>query len=145
MYIPSYQIHNILKDFTLQLKKWRQRSATAADREDIRPGPISGPNGLRLASVVNKVADNIMERIANLGKETGTTEKAEAKQSLREPNEDSKNEPAAFDYYLLDPKRGKVKQRLVVRDSRQLVQRFQALTAADEKIVGTHDVMHDGP
>ena len=133
MYIPSYQIHNILKDFTLQLKKWRPRSATTADREGILPGPVSGPNGLRLASVVNKVADRIMARIANLGQEAGTMETTKSKQSLQGLTEDARNEPAAFDYYLLDPKQGKVKQRLVVRDSRQLVQRFQALTAADEE------------
>lgn len=133
MYIPSYQIHNILKDFTLQLKRWRQQSTSTAGREDAQRGPASGPNGLRMASVVNKVADNIMERIANLGQETGTTETALTKQPLRGAGEDAKNEPAAFDYYLLDPKRGKVKQRLVVRDGRQLVQRFQSLTEADEE------------
>ncbi len=30
MFIPSYQIHNILKDFTLQLKKMRQGSPPEA-------------------------------------------------------------------------------------------------------------------
>jgi hypothetical protein len=133
LYIPSYQIHNILKDFTQQLQKWRQQSAATAARENGRPNAVSGPNGLRLASVVNKVADNIMARIANLGQEAGRKETAKTKMPRRGPNEGAKNEPAVFDYYLMDPKRGKVKQRLVVRDSRQLVQRFQSLSAADEE------------
>lgn len=134
MFIPNYQIHNILKDFTLQLKKWRQQNATPANREEALPGPMSGPNRLRLSSVVNKVADNIMERIASLGQEAGTMETTETARSSREPDESFKCQPAAFDYYLLDPKKGKVKQRLVVRDSRQLIQRFQSLTAEGEKI-----------
>lgn len=131
MFIPNYQIHNILKDFTLQLKKWRAQSAVRAKPGEATPGPASGPDRLRVASVVNKVADNIMERIASLGQEARTTSAPEMKHPPRKSNAGFKSQPAAFDYYRLDPKKGKVKQRLVVEDSRQLVQRFQTLTATD--------------
>ncbi len=131
MFIPNYQIHNILKDFTLQLKKWRQQRATPTGRRRTWPGPPSGPDHLRVASVVNKVADNIMKRIASLGHEIRPTSKFDKKVPPRQAGEGDKSHPAVFDYYRLDPEKGKVKQRLVVKDSHQLVQRFEALTVAD--------------
>lgn len=134
MFIPNYQIHNILKDFTLQLKKWRQRNRPLANREEAWPVPMGGPNRLRLAAVAHKVAQNIMERIASLGQEAGTAAPAETGRPPRNPDEGFKCHPEAFDYYLLDREKGKVKQRLVVKDSRQLLQRFQTLTAADESV-----------
>ena len=131
MQIPSYQIHNILKDFTQQLKKWHRHNAAAAGRQNLLSGPGSGPNDLRRAAVVSKVADKIMKRIASLGQEAEPA--AKTKRLSREPDEGFDAAPAAFDYHLLDPAKGKVKQRLVVKDSLQLVQRLQSLTAAEEE------------
>lgn len=131
MFIPNYQIHNILKDFTLQLKKWRQQRTTPTGRRRPWPGPLSGPDHLRVASVVNKVADNIMHRIASLGQEIRPTSTSAPKDPPRQSGEGDKSHPAVFDYYRLDPEKGKVKQRLVVADSHQLVQRFEALTVTD--------------
>ena len=60
MFIPNYQIHNILKDFTHQLKNGNNRKD--ADH--------------RLETVVNKVAGTIMDRVARLSEEEarGTAE-----------------------------------------------------------------------
>lgn len=132
MFIPSYQIHNILKDFTLQLKKIRQQTAPPTGREATSPGPTREPNNLRLASVVSKVADRIMDRIADLSQEADPTAPSEFEKPSRMADRGCKSHPAAFDYYLLDRDKGKVRQRLVVEDSQHLVQRFQTLTAVDE-------------
>lgn len=132
MFIPSYQIHNILKDFTLQLKKIRQQAAPQTGREARSPGPTRSPNDLRLASVVNKVADHIMTRIADLGQEAAPTTPSEPERPPRVPEGGGKSHPAAFDYYRLDREKGKVKQRLMVEDSQNLVQRFERFTATGE-------------
>lgn len=132
MFIPSYQIHNILKDFTLQLRKIRRQTAPQKGRESISPGPTRSPNDLRLASVANKVADHIMDRIADLGQEADPSATSESERSSRPPEAECKSHPAAFDYYRMDRQKGKVKQRLVVEDSQNLVQRFQKLTAVDK-------------
>ncbi len=131
MFIPSYQIHNILKDFTLQLKKMRQGNPPEAGKTAVAPTPKMGPNQLRLASVVTKVADDIMHRIANLGREAEDTLPAGTgkERPARMTPGGIKTNTAAFDYHLVDRNRGKVKKRLVVEDSRNLVERFQRLTA----------------
>ncbi len=139
MFIPSYQIHNILKDFTLQLKKKRQGLPPETGTPAPPPTPSMGPDPLQLTNVVTKVAENIMHRIANLGRETGDIvgdmpAVAEAPASM--PSEGAKSHPAAFDYHLMDRNGNKVKKCLVVRDSRNLVERFQHLTSPGETAGG---------
>ncbi len=136
MFIPSYQIHNILKDFTLQLKKRRQRQTGDSHSPD-SPAPAVGPDHLRQASVLTKVADNIMDRIANLGREAQDSLSAVSDRPPPMAGIDNKAVPAGFDYHLMVRKEGKVKKRLVVEDSRNLVERFQHLTTMAE------DARHD--
>ena len=126
MFIPNYQIHNILKDFTQHLKKLRTGSPAEADRT--ATAPAMGPNQLRLATVVTKVADDIMLRIADLGREAENTLPAGPERPPRAKDGGIRTNPAAFDYHLMDGEKGKVKKRLVVEDSRHLVERFQHMT-----------------
>ncbi len=132
MFIPNYQIHNILKDFTLHLKKLRTGNPAEGDRT--ATAPAMGPNQLRLATVVTKVADNIMHRIADLGREAENTIPIAYERPPRVKDIGIRTNPAAFDYHLMDREKGKVKKRLVVEDSRHLVERFQHMTstAADK-------------
>ncbi|MDJ0722244.1 MAG: hypothetical protein QNJ04_11460 [Desulfobacterales bacterium] len=130
MFIPSYQIHNILKDFTLQLKKKRQGFPPQAGIPTPPSTPTLGPDPLRLTTVVTKVADNIMHRIANLGREVEEAPPV-PEISARTAGEGARTNAAAFDYHLMDRNGEKVKKRLVVRDSRNLVERFQYLTSSN--------------
>ena len=127
MFIPNYQIHNILKDFTLQLKKIRQRRKSPTDKQPVTTSRRKHPNDLRLTSVASKVAENIMARSADLGEEARHRPPVESEQPSRGANA----QPPVFDYHLLDREKGKLKQHLVVEDSRVLVERFQEMTAAE--------------
>jgi hypothetical protein len=127
MFIPNYQIHNILKDFTRQLKKIRKRRKSPTDSGAVTPAHSRRPNDLRLTSVASKVAENIMARIADLGEEARHRPPVQSEQSSRGANA----QPPVFDYHLLDREKGKVKQHLVVEDSRVLVDRFQQMTAGE--------------
>lgn len=127
MFIPNYQIHNILKDFTLQLKKIRQRRKSPTEPGAVTPTRGGRPSDLRLTSVASKVAANIMNRIADLGEEARHSAPMESER----PSHGGNAQPPAFDYHLLDREKGKVKQHLVVEDSRNLVVRFQQMTAAE--------------
>ena len=131
MFIPSYQIHNILKDFTLQLKKKRQGLTPQTGSPLPPPAPAPAPDPLRLTAVVTKVADNIMTRIASLGREAEDTP-AGSRTPSRTRGGGTQSHAAAFDYHLMDRNGKKVKKRLVVRDSRNLVERFQHLTRSGE-------------
>ena len=134
MFIPSYRIHNILKDFTLQLKKNHQSTRPLADDQETSPEGTKRPNSLRLETVINKVAANIMDRIAVLGKEATHHPPTESERPSATPDGGFNHPPPVFDYHLMDREKGKLKQRLVVEDSQILVQRFQTLTATDENL-----------
>ena len=124
MFIPSYQIHNILKDFTRRLKKIRQHPRSPAVSGTTSPASGRSAHDLRQSAVASQVAENIMARITDLGKEARHSPPAESRAPLRGFSE----RPPVFDYHLLDRQKGKVKHRLVVEDSRILVQRFQQMT-----------------
>ncbi len=119
MYIPNYQIHNILKDFTHHLKNGRRRPDA----------------GRRLEAVVNKVAGTIMNRVTRIGEE-------EARRRIRRtgtgrpqsPSPVDKHQPTTFHYHTLDQHHRKLKNHLCVEDSRQLIDRFFSLVdpAADD-------------
>ena len=109
MYIPNYQIHNILKEFTQQLKTGGRRADAGHRRE----------------TVVNKVAGTIMDRVTRIGEE-------EARRRIRRTGADrghpaspvDKRQPTTFHYHTLDRHHRKLKNHLCVEDSRQLIDRF---------------------
>ena len=119
MYIPNYQIHNILKDFTQHLKNGRR-------------GPDAGH---RLETVVNKVAGTIMNRVTRIGEEEArrrTRHTGTGRPKAVSPVD--KRQPTTFHYHTLDQHHRKVKNHLCVEDSRQLIDRFFSMvdTSDDE-------------
>jgi hypothetical protein len=109
MYIPNYQIHNILKEFTQQLKN----------------GGCRADAGHRRETVVNKVAGTIMDRVTRISEE-------EARRHIRPTGADhplpaspvDKRQPTTFHYHTLDQHHRKLKNHLCVEDSRQIIDRF---------------------
>lgn len=110
MFIPDYQIHNILKDFTLQLKN-DQRHPQA---------------GCQLESVVSKVSGTIMRRVVDLSEE-------EARRLNRKPLPASarhtprERPPVYFHYHTIGRDHRKQRQRLALENSARLINRFQTL------------------
>ncbi len=112
MFIPNYQIHNILKDFTHQLQN-DQRSKDA-DR--------------RLETVVNKVSVTIMDRVTRLSEEesrnrTGITSGRD--QRAQEPTQPKSS--GTFHYHTMGKDRQKHRQHLAVENPEELIGRFQSL------------------
>ena len=111
MFIPNYQIHNILKDFTQQLKKKNHRQE-------------AGP---RLEAVVNKVAGTIMDRVARLSEE----EVRDRAGSLHTPAQSVSREhprpPGEFYYHTIGKDCQKVRRHLSVENPRQLIDRFHTV------------------
>jgi hypothetical protein len=119
MFIPNYQIHNILKDFTLQLKNGNHRPK--ADH--------------RLETVVNKVAGTIRNRVTRIGVEEARRriQRPGGRHSLSASPVDER-QPSTFHYHTLDQHQHKTKNHLCVEDSRQLIDRFFSLvdTSSDD-------------
>jgi hypothetical protein len=110
MFIPDYQIHNILKDFTLQLKNGYRRPQA----------------GCQLESVVNKVSGTIMRRVVHLSEE-------EARRLSRNPLPEApprtlrERAPVRFDYHTIDRDHRKQRQSLALENSAHLINRFHSL------------------
>jgi hypothetical protein len=115
MFIPNYQIHNILKDFTQQLRNGNHRQDT----------------GHRLETVVKKVAGTIVDRIARLSEEEARLQVESARrQAPPQPSATEEKVPGAFHYHTIDKNRHKIKHCLAVENPEQFINRFQS--AIDE-------------
>lgn len=112
MFIPSYQIHNILKDFTLQLRDGNHRKDA----------------GYRLESVVNKVADTIMDRVARLSEEEARG-KLETTGIHAQPSSSPAIEPqpVTFRYHTIGKDSHKTENCLAVENPAQFINRFQSV------------------
>ena len=112
MFIPNYQIHNILKDFTQQLRNEKHRQEA----------------GARLETVVNKVADTIMGRVARLGEEEVRRQDGTPPHHAHQPAFAANTRPSGtFRYHTIDSDQQKTEQHLEVENPAQLIKRFQSV------------------
>jgi hypothetical protein len=111
MYIPNYQIHNILKDFAQQLRSGNHRPDT----------------GHRLETVVKKVAGTIMDRVARLSEEEARFQAEAARQKTPlSSSTAAEKPPSAFHYHTIDENCRKIKHCLAVENPEQFINRFQS-------------------
>jgi len=112
MFIPNYQIHNILKDFTQQLKNGHPRSDA----------------GHQLETVVKKVAGTIMSRVMRLSEEEARRRtRIVGSPAPQRPSAAPERHPTTFYYHTLDKDHRKQKQCLSVENSEQLINRFLSM------------------
>jgi len=112
MFIPSYQIHNILKEFAHQLKDGNHRTDA----------------GHRLETVVNKVAGSIMDRVTRLSEEEAQCE-AETTGIHTHPSSPpaSEPQPCTFHYHTIGKDCRKIEKCLAVENPEQFINRFQSV------------------
>lgn len=111
MFIPNYQIHNILKDFAQQLRNGNHRPDT----------------GHRLETVVKKVAGTIMDRVARLSEEEARFQAKAARQKTPlSPSTAVEKPPSAFHYHTIDENCRKIKHCLALENPEQVINRFQS-------------------
>ena len=112
MFIPNYQIHNILKDFTHQLRNGNRRQDT----------------GHRLETVINKVAGTIMDRVVRLSEEEARHKRnAGGRHAHLSSPPTSQQQPGAFHYHTIGADGRRIKKSLAVENPEQLVNRFQSV------------------
>jgi hypothetical protein len=120
MFIPNYQIHNILKDFTHQLRNGNHR-------EDA---------GHRLETVVKKVAGSIIDRVARLSEEEAQhpseTSGIHACPSLPPANE---QQTKTFHYHTIGKDSQKIEKRVAVENPEQFINRFQSVIDEVDNVV----------
>lgn len=139
MYISSYQMHNVLADYTKRLEKNRgsrsQRPATAksvVDRINISVG------GKRQA-VIDKVATNIVDRITRFGPQDETDREIvnQLKDEMGTEGKFKGQDAAEFVFNVIDGSTDKTTNKPAAEDSSVLMKRLETLTreAVDKNMV----------
>lgn len=117
MKIADYQMHNVLKDFTQQL---RRRVGAPGQGPPARGRRRSGQ-----LAVIRQLLTTIVDRMGRLNPEAGSGA----------PPAPGRGEPASrgeFTYRLQRPSGECLTRRLEIEDSRHLVQRFHDLAGEED-------------
>ena len=130
MQIPSYQIQNVLKVYSRQLSQGKILSRTNKFGSDIKASADSvtiSSEGKRQA-IIDKVAENIVDRIITEGPKEKTEEKitSQIEEELGKKINFAKNKNQ-FTYTVIDENNQKVIQTLSVEDSKFIVKRMTEL------------------
>lgn len=112
MFIPNYQIHNILKDYTQQLKNGHHRPEARC----------------QLDTVVRKVAGTIMRRVVDLSEQEALRRIRSGHHGARRlPLEVKDRQPEKFHYHVIGSDHLKVRKWIAVENPAQLIDRFHCI------------------
>jgi len=139
MYISSYQMHNVLADYTKRLEKNRvsraQRPAgvkSVVDRINISVG------GKRQA-VIDQVATNIVDRITRFGPRDEMDQEIvnQLRDELDAEGKFKNQDAVEFVFNVIDGGTHKTTNKLAAEDSTVLMKRLETLTreAVDKNMV----------
>ena len=139
MYISSYQMHNVLADYTKRLEKNRGSKTR-------RPAEIKSPvdrinlsTGGKRQAVIDKVAGNIVERITRFGPQDEMDRDIvnQLKDEMGAEGKFEDQDAVEFVFNVIDGSTDKTTNKLTAEDSSALMKRLEALTreAVDKNMV----------
>ena len=130
MYISSYQMHNVLADYTKRLEKNRgpkaQRPAGAKSPVDT----ISISVGGKRQAVIDKVAANIVDRIKRFGPQDDVDREIvnQLKDEMHTQGKFKGQDTVEFVFNVIDGKTDKTTNKLTTEDSSVLLKHLEKLT-----------------
>ncbi len=144
MEIPSYQIQNVLKVYSKQLTQGKilarnkavGRNSTSADEVKI------SDEGKR-ASIIEKVAANIVDRITSVGPKEKLEQKivGQIENEIGQKIDFTTKKEKKFAFTTIDENNKKVTKHLSVEDSNFVIKRLTELArqVADNNMESKHD------
>ena len=139
MYISSYQMHNVLADYTKRLEK--NRGAKVRRPAGIK-SPVDRINisvGGKRQAVIDKVAANIVERITRFGPQDELDRDIvnQLKDEMGAEGKFKDQDAVEFVFNVIDGGADKTTNKLTAEDSSVLLKRLEALTreAVDKNMV----------
>ena len=130
MFVPSYQMHNVLNVFSKQLR----HNMTSGNRknlsEKLPTDQVSlNPEGKRQATI-EKVSNDILEKITRLGSRNGVDQqpKERAKDGVEMETAADDGKETTFVFNVIDTINQKRRNTLSVEDSSFLIKRLEPLS-----------------
>ena len=129
MFVPSYQMHNVLKVYSNKLR----HSITAEGQnlsEKSSTERVNLTSEGKRSSTIEKVSKEIFDKIIKFGSQTFASQKRteETKGGLKEENKSVESSKSAFVYNVIDAINGKTTNKVSVEDSSFLIQRLEQLS-----------------
>ena len=130
MFVPSYQMHNVLNVYSKQLR----HNMTSANKknlsEKLPTDQVSlTPEGKRQATI-EKVSKDILEKITQLGSRNGVDQQPteRAKDGVEKETTADDGKETTFVFNVIDTINQKRKNTLSVEDSSFLIKRLEQLS-----------------
>ena len=129
MYIPSYQIHNVLKVYSRQVSQSRiiERQKNLGDKASVDRINISTEGKRKV--IIEKVASDIVDRITRFGPQDNIdhTIVSQLQDEFGQEIEFNKTNDSEFVYNTIDNNNNKQTNSLPVNGSSFLVERLQEI------------------
>ncbi len=137
MYVPSYQMHNVLNAYSKQLRqsmasegKYKMPEKPPADRVDLTPE-------VKRQATIEKVSKDILDKISRYGSLNSIRQKITEHAKVNADNKSlsGREEKTTFVFNAIDTINNKRTNTLSVDDSSFLIQRLEQLAkgAGDKK------------
>ena len=129
MFVPSYQMHNVLNVYSNKLRHnistKGQKSSEKASAERVNLTSKGKRN-----STIEKVSKEIFDKIIRFGSQTGTSQQGseETEDSVKSENGSVKPSKSDFVYNVMDAANGKTTNTVSVEDSEFLIQRLEQMS-----------------
>lgn len=139
MYISSYQMHNVLADYTKRLEKNRVSESQRLTGIKSPVDKINISAGGKRQTVIDKVASNIVDRIKRFGPQDDVDREivSQLKDELDTEGKFKGQNVVEFVFNVIDGKTDKTTSKLTAEDSSVLLKRLEQLTkkAVDRNMV----------
>ena len=130
MFVPSYQMHNVLNVYSKQLRD----NMTSGNRKNLSEKLPADqvcltPEGKRQATL-EKVSKDILEKITRFGTRNGADQQPaeRAKEGIKKETPAGDTEEATFVFNVIDTINQKQRNTLSVEDSSFLIKRLEQLS-----------------
>lgn len=130
MYVPSYQMHNVLNVYSRQLRHNMTSANKKSLSEKLPTDQVSlTPEGKKQATI-ERVSKDILEKIARLGSRNGVEQQPaeRAKDGVEKETTADDGKETAFVFNVIDTINQKRRNTLSVEDSSFLIKRLEHLS-----------------
>ena len=130
MFVPSYQMHNVLNVYSRQLRHNMASANKKSLSEKLPSDQVSlTPEGKRQATI-ERVSKDILEKISRLGSRNGVDQQPmeRAKDGVEKETTADDGKETTFEFNVIDTINEKRRNTLSVEDSSFLIKRLEQLS-----------------